>query len=327
MSPQFLAPVILLVSLPRRSDHRSETRRITFVFVPSEGGWRSVLACFAVRLPGGEGKIFRRALRLDSVDSSDPTAGPRAPANRKTNHGLVGYVTRIPSLDPARQYIAFGWSDQWPPTNADPADNDQDLGPSSEGRYVAVPASTLQPTAQSKVRPVRVYRSGPLILPAHSGEIARLYAQVDALRPVGRPGRAQILFCSPSLFGASRWFRANLLVEGPKADVAVREIRLADDPSIYVYSVAAWERASHDASSPVDVRAFWAGGLTLSSWYERATTDQLDAREWEVLVPPEAVLGARPVADDRVLASIPLTDWTHAALVSELRQARRARRW
>jgi hypothetical protein len=173
----------------------------------------------------------------------------------------------------------------------------------------------------------RVYRSGPLVLPAHRDPVARLYERADALRPPARPGRSQILFCSPTLFGVSRWFRANLLVDGPKVDVSVRELRIAADPAIYAYPVAAWERASHDASTEADLRAYWAAGLPLADWFARALTESLDPRDWEVLVPPAAVLGARPVADERVLASIPLTDWTHDALAAELRQARRARRW
>jgi hypothetical protein len=114
-----------------------------------------------------------------------------------------------------------------------------------------------------------------------------------------------------------------LWVDGPYADVSVRELRLADDPTIYVYPVEAWDRASHDASTAADLRAFWAAGLTLAAWFAQSAS--LDPRDWEVLVPPRAVLGTRPVADERVLASIPLTDWTHDTLAQELKRARRGR--
>jgi hypothetical protein len=175
---------------------------------------------------------------------------------------------------------------------------------------------------------LRVYRSGPIVLPSHREPIARLYARVDALRPPGRPGRGAILFCSPSLFGASRWFRANLWVDDAKADVAVREIRLAaSDPLVYVYPVAAWERASNSSSTEADIRVLWAAGVPLAAWAARAAAEGWDPRNWEVLVPLPSVLGARPVADARVLASIPISNWAHGVLEQELKLARRVRRW
>ena len=112
-----------------------------------------------------------------------------------------------------------------------------------------------------------------------------------------------------------------------RAQGSVHELRLAPDPAIYVYPIAAWDRASHDASTAADLAAFWAAGEPLEAWSARAQPAGLDSREWEVLVPPSAVLGVRPVADERVLAAIPVTDWTHASLEKELWLARRERRW
>lgn len=173
----------------------------------------------------------------------------------------------------------------------------------------------------------RVYRSGPLSVPSHSEKITRLYGHADTFRPAGRPGRMAAIFCSPTLFGASRWLRGNLLVGGPWADVGVREIRLnADTSAVYAYPVHTWDRASRDGTSEQDLRAYWAAGIPLKSWLAKAAGGGLDAREWEVLVPKGAIAGVRPVAEARVLASIPAGDWIRNALESELRRARRQRR-
>ena len=163
-----------------------------------------------------------------------------------------------------------------------------------------------------------VYRSGPIALAVHRPTITALYAYADTLRPAGRPGRTTALFCSPTLLGASRWLRANLLCAEHGADVSVRDLAVSPDPSIYAYPVTAWDRASHGLSTEADMRAFWAAGVPLAAWFTRAATEGLDAREWEVLVPLSAVAGVRPVADERVVASIPADDWTRAALTHDL---------
>lgn len=176
---------------------------------------------------------------------------------------------------------------------------------------------------------LRVYRSGPVNIPVHGEVVARLYGRADSARPPGRIGRSQAIFCSPTLLGASRWMSGNLFAAGPSADVSVREIRLVNDTrAIYAYPVSAWDHASRTGASEADLRAYWAAGVPIKTWFAKAGAEGLDARHWEVLVPKVAIAGVRPVSDARVLASIPAGDlnWTRSALESELRRASRLRR-
>jgi hypothetical protein len=75
---------------------------------------------------------------------------------------------------------------------------------------------------------MHVFRSGPLVKQAHSGDVAKVYMTADAVCPDGRARRAESLFCSPSLLGVSRWLRGNLLCLRDSEDVSVREVVVRD---------------------------------------------------------------------------------------------------
>jgi hypothetical protein len=176
------------------------------------------------------------------------------------------------------------------------------------------------------MRHLHVFRSGPVVAGAHFGETAKIYARADSLRPDDRTGRSDALYCSPDLIGVSRWLRANTWVAGSGADVAVREIAI-DAAGVFIYSVSAWDLAvAHRHERDQFIVDYWATGIPIGVWSEMNVATPFDGREWEILVPESAVRGVRPVSEERVLASVPESDWTHQALDSELRRARRERR-
>jgi hypothetical protein len=173
---------------------------------------------------------------------------------------------------------------------------------------------------------VTVYRAGPVEVGAHTGQVADLYAHADRLRPAGHPGRATSIYASPSLFGVTRWVRGNRFV---RVDSTARELRVKPEGS-YVYSVDAWEHAS-SGFGPTDERmaTYWATGIPLSEWAKESSLLGLDPRNWEVLLPADAVLSARPVGNRRLITSIPAGDWTRSSLMQELEPTRwrRGTRW
>ncbi|MFS0885266.1 hypothetical protein [Aeromicrobium sp. 179-A 4D2 NHS] len=137
-----------------------------------------------------------------------------------------------------------------------------------------------------------------------------MYLLADQHKPAGRVGRTEAIFASPTLEGVGRWVRGNAF-NTRIADVKVREITVnADD--VWVYSIDAWESASHSQVEHAQDRGkagfetYWSSGMTLTDWLADGT---LDAGEWECLLDPSLVLGVRPVSAKRVAAAQTDDDW------------------
>ena len=202
------------------------------------------------------------------------------------------------------------------------------LKPTASRRYWS-PDHASAPVLEASLR---LFRVGPLSSPpASSGELAGFHAALDAVMPVGRVPREGALFCSPSLFGLSRWLRAHFSLRPFAASgesLDLHEIGIVDPRGIYAYSIPAWDRAGVSYLAPEERaergRQYWASGIPISDWQREAISRRLDAQEWEVLLSPAQVAFVRPLAPERVLAAVPADDWRRAELV---RQVARQRRW
>ena len=114
------------------------------------------------------------------------------------------------------------------------------------------------------------------------------------MRPTGRQGRTDGFFASPTLYGACRWLLGNELTRIP--DIRLRELWVNPD-HVYVYSVQAWETASW--SREENYHSYWETGMTLTQWREQ----ELNPREWELVLGEEDVLRWRMVGKNRILTA------------------------
>ena len=157
---------------------------------------------------------------------------------------------------------------------------------------------------------VKVYRSGPVAVPAERGVEAEVFMQSDLLKGDKPQGRTTALYATPTLEAVVRWVKGNFMSNN--ADAKVHELTV-DADEVYVYRVSAWERASwstygigSDKWNALN-RAYWESGETLTAHLERYANGYADWRErddFEVLISESAVLSYRGVSDKRLLASI-----------------------
>jgi hypothetical protein len=148
-------------------------------------------------------------------------------------------------------------------------------------------------------------------------EVRAVNAAMDALRPSGRVGRSEGIFCSVSLSGLARWTSSNLDSGVPHQPRRLRH----EGPEPYVYPVLWYEIASATferfAALPAGdpgwerweemARRYWEAGVPLSDYVERQ--HELDALpEWargghEALVLPEHVRSHQRVSLERLADS------------------------
>lgn len=165
---------------------------------------------------------------------------------------------------------------------------------------------------------VSIFRSGVPAAPAERGCERVSYEAADARRPVGRQGRMDAVFCSPTLPGVTRWVRGNAMCK--QGDVLVREI-VVDADSVYVYSVRAWEGVGGFRGESA-ITDYWATGMTLTDWL---ATD-LDPKDWEVLIGANDIISVRNVSDKRVIEA-EADEYDRNVLARELKDARRNARF
>ena len=182
--------------------------------------------------------------------------------------------------------------------------------------------ANLKPrTDRSGRTTVSVFRAGPVVeTPKRQGEYVSFYEQADEMAPAGRHGRMQAVFASPTVGGVNRWVEG---VASVRQDPKVHELRIDPDKT-YLYSVEAWERASWtlDASqTPRLMGEYWASGMTMSQWIQRVRAGEvLDPEQYELLLPFEDVLSAKPVSDERVVRwNLAGTDAAKARVLRVLR--------
>lgn len=78
----------------------------------------------------------------------------------------------------------------------------------------------------------------------------------------------------------------------------IRSVENNKADNVYVYNVRAWERHSWSGKS---IQDYWDSGITLTEWLADGT---YDAREWEVLLKPEDIIGEpRRVSRKRLVSA------------------------
>lgn len=142
-----------------------------------------------------------------------------------------------------------------------------------------------------------VYRAGLLEKPEEYGRSQEKFAAVDALRPPGRPGRLEGIFCTPDLEGLVRWVLANARVQLPNSPSQLR----VRPEGLWVYSVRAWDRVAGPVSREEERRAYWESGVPLVEWEAHASSQGLSGFDYEVLVPLSSICSQRAVSEKRCL--------------------------
>ena len=150
----------------------------------------------------------------------------------------------------------------------------------------------------------KVYRAGSMTPSPDAGAAYEVTAAADDIRHIGQrgknlPARLGGLFAAPTLPGVVRWVRGNHYT---RYESRVREITV-DADTTYVFNIRAWEhvRDEYDTDAILD---FWATGITLTDWLDRAEAEGLDGSEWEVIFSPAAVLSVRNVSGARLLDAV-----------------------
>ncbi len=163
---------------------------------------------------------------------------------------------------------------------------------------------------------VSVFRCGTPEAPKQRGVEGESYTLADAIRPAdGCTGRTEAVFAAPSLGGVMRWVQGSHRI---KPDIKIRELRINADTT-YIYKVREWEKASYGTDE--DKHAYWATGMTYREWVTRALGGDktLEPEEWELLVPEEGILMAKPVSADRAAANVYETSYfTNPKRISEM---------
>jgi hypothetical protein len=107
------------------------------------------------------------------------------------------------------------------------------------------------PTASALRLPGRqstftVYRAGPLTKARHYGPHQKLFAEADRLKPPGRPGRLDGLFCIVENDPDHLRRLGNNLIRWHRGEIPIAAARLVcAGPLPYVYSSSAWTQAQH----------------------------------------------------------------------------------
>lgn len=164
-----------------------------------------------------------------------------------------------------------------------------------------------------------VYRNGAVRPGKHSEEIYLLWEPYDRIRPLGRAGRLNSVYASPSLAGMVRWTHSNIVEDKDRAGVIINnEIIVCNPENIYVYSVDAYDTTSADyytyrtpgtsGAEEFDaelMRPYWDSGIRLTEWQKKALEEDLNPMDWEVLIPMDSIVSYSPIEDDDVIAAAP----------------------
>jgi len=136
------------------------------------------------------------------------------------------------------------------------------------------------------VAEVLVFRAGPLHDPAASLNHPLIRAVHD-LRPAGRPGFDDTIFCSLTYAAAVMWSDWAINTHSP-AGVEVTTVAAVSD-NVWIYPFGLWEdiHAAHDDGQDITLtaRAYWQSGQRWTDRTDRAQLVADDPYTWEAIVP------------------------------------------
>lgn len=147
------------------------------------------------------------------------------------------------------------------------------------------------------------YRAGGLEKATDYGAAHASYVLADSVKPEGRVGRLEGIFCVESVAEMTRWVSATAMA-GPAYDPNPREI-FYEGPEPWVYPVIAWSSmAMHEREGAEAYRThYWDLGLRLSEFEERRS-ELTEVHVWidggEILLDPRYIRSSRPVSLKRL---------------------------
>lgn len=146
----------------------------------------------------------------------------------------------------------------------------------------------------------KAYRIGNLTLDDHDDKVQALWSSFDAVKPEGRTGRLESLYASPSLKGLVRWVKGMHLVatRDEDANLDSSEITVADSETVFLYHVPTYDAVLSGRKTVAD---YWNTGIAISDWDTVSVERSLDADDWEILLPVDAVKSVRKVSNARIL--------------------------
>lgn len=165
-----------------------------------------------------------------------------------------------------------------------------------------------------------VYRHGSLTLGKHTGKVAELWKAYDAIRPEGHAGRMNSLYASPNLAGMVRWTHTSLYHQHRDVfnNLERHEIVIRNPESIYVYDIEVYERTSlnihcygemgNPAYAELNreiMQPYWKTAIKLTEWEQVAAEKDLHPMQWEILLPPEAIVSKRSLSDKELMNAVP----------------------
>ena len=153
------------------------------------------------------------------------------------------------------------------------------------------------------MRTTKVYRIGSLTCAEHSETVQQLWSSIDAAKPEGRTGRLECIYASPSIKGLTRWIRGMHFVAGwdETACLDNHEITVANPETVFLYHVPTYDAVCSGRKS---ADSYWESGIALSDWDEVSVERGLNAEEWEILLPVDAVKSSRPISNARILGQV-----------------------
>lgn len=167
------------------------------------------------------------------------------------------------------------------------------------------------------------YRAGGTGKATDYGVAHDSYVLADSVRPHGRLGRLDGLFCVESIAEVARWVSATLMAGG-EYDPNPREI-FYEGPEPWVYPVAAWSSMGlHEHLGGAAYRAhYWDLGVPLAE-FESRRAELAMLPEWrdggEILLDPGFIRSSRPVSLNRLEEHAPTTFGDAAARLKAWRR-------
>lgn len=146
----------------------------------------------------------------------------------------------------------------------------------------------------------KVYRIGSLTCAEHSENVQKLWSSIDAVKPEGRAGRLECLYASPNIKGLIRWIRGMHFVAGRDESACLdnHEITVINPETVFVYHVPTYDAVGSGRKS---AESYWESGIPLSEWQKVAEEKGLNAEDWEILLPMNAVKSSRKISNARIL--------------------------
>lgn len=180
------------------------------------------------------------------------------------------------------------------------------------------------------VKKTTVYRVGTLSAPeTYFDDLNTILDAVDELKPDGRQGRKGGIFASPDIKSHSRWVLGS---QWNKHEGALDSHEITVDANaVYVYDVEQYEEVSafermygkDNEKFKQSAEKFWNDGMTLADWQEWAKENKPDPGNWEIIMPPEAIMNSKKLNNRKIIENAPEN---HAYELNHLLEPNRARK-